>query len=93
MYIIWKVTRVNRFVVLKIKPVNISKYYYFTPKLPTLLKTYKINSQHQFIINITTRAFDQTQCSYSLYTRNQIKQNMETTPVANPTSRFQFLSL
>lgn len=61
---------------LKIKPVNISKYYYFTPKLPTLLKTYKINSQDQFIINITTRAFDQTQLVFlfSLHTKpNQTK--------------------
>lgn len=61
---------------LKIKPVDILKYYYFTQKLPTLLKTYKISSQGQFIINITTRAFDQTQLVFlfSLHTKpNQTK--------------------
>lgn len=49
---------------------------YFTQKLPTLLKTYKINSKGQFIINITTRAFDQTQLVFlfSLHTKpNQTK--------------------
>lgn len=76
MYIIWKVTWVNSFRCAEDQACEHFKILLFYSKLPTLLKTYNINSLGQFIINITTRAFDQAQLMFlfSLHTKqNQTK--------------------
>lgn len=77
MYIIWKVTWVNSFRCAEDQACGHFKILVFYSKIINVIKNIQDKfSQGQFIINITTRAFDQTQLVFlfSLHTKpNQTK--------------------